>query len=154
MVSGFLFDMWRIYEDFLCAALRDALAPIGGKAFLQYRTHLDEAQVVAMRPDFVWSRDGTPVIVADAKYKVEKFDRFPNADLYQLFAYCTVMGLPEGHLVYASGDERPTVHRISGTNVLIHTHALDLDQPPAGLLAQAGELGARMANVTAGNIHA
>ena len=29
----------------------------------------------------------------DAKYKAEKPAGYPNADLYQLLAYCTVLGL-------------------------------------------------------------
>lgn len=93
-----------------------------------------------MRPDFVWSRGGVPVLVADAKYKAEKLDGFPNADLYQLLAYTTVMGLREGHLIYAKGATEPAVHEVVGAGVRIHVHALDLDQSPRFLLAQVAEL--------------
>lgn len=148
-VSGFLVDMWRIYEDFVSVAMREALAGHGGVASLQHRMHLDEARTVAMRPDFVWSRGGAPLVVADMKYKAEKPAGFPNADLYQLLAYCTVMGLSEGHLIYAQGAEEPAIHDIAGADVWVHAHALDLDQPPGVLLEQVRELARRLAGATA-----
>lgn len=147
-VSGFLFDMWRIYEDFVCVAMAEALAPSGGHSTLQYRTHLDDARSVPMRPDFVWKQGGVPVLVADAKYKAEKPDGFPNADLYQLLAYCTVMGLSDGHLIYARGRENPAIHEISQAGVRIHAHTLDLEQPPDALLREIGALAARLATLS------
>lgn len=135
-MSGFVLDMWKIYEDFVCVALREALRTYGGESHLQYRTHLDEAHRVALRPDFVWARRGVPAIVADAKYKSEKYDGFPNADVYQLLAYCTRLGLRDGHLIYAKGNEVAAAHDIEGADVRVHCHALELDQPPGVLLNQ------------------
>jgi len=66
-ISGFLFDMAKVFEDFVSVALREALAPGGGRVAFQYRTDLDEAGVVPMYPDIVWVRDGAPVAVLDAK---------------------------------------------------------------------------------------
>ncbi|KRC53368.1 hypothetical protein ASE19_13535 [Nocardioides sp. Root79] len=139
-VSGFVFDMWKIYEDFVSVALGEAMAPLGGSASLQHRMHLDEADQVQMRPDFVWTGfDGRRVVV-DAKYKAEKPVGFPQADLYQLLAYCTVLGLAEGHLVYAAGNERAVEHTVRGAGVAITCHTLDLDQPPDQLLELVAEL--------------
>lgn len=144
LVGGFVFDMWRIYEDFLSNALRESLAPYGGSASLQHRMHLDEAHRVEMRPDFVWTgRDGRRIVV-DAKYKAEKPAGFPQADLYQLLAYCTVLGLADGHLVYAKGNEQAVAHEIQGADVTVHCHTLDLNQPPEILLAQVDELAGRL----------
>jgi len=141
-VTGFVFDMWRIYEDFVSVALREALAPYGGSASLQHRMHLDVARQVEMRPDFLWiGHDGARVVV-DAKYKAEKPAGFPQADLYQLLAYCTVLGLAEGHLVYAQGNEIAAAHDIQRSGVRVHCHTLDLNQPPSRLLAQVHELAA------------
>jgi 5-methylcytosine-specific restriction enzyme subunit McrC len=49
-------------------------------------------------------------------------------------SYCTVLGLPVGHLVYAVGNEDPARHvvRQSGTEIICH--ALDLSQSPSVLL--------------------
>lgn len=95
-VSGFVFDMSKIYEDAVCVALREAIKPYGGRSTLQHRMHLDVARDVAMRPDFVWLSNDVPAAVVDAKYKAEKPSGFPEADHYQLLAYCTVRGLSEG----------------------------------------------------------
>lgn len=43
--------------------------------------------------------------MVDAKYEAEKPSGFPQADTYQMLAYCTVLGLPVGHLVYAEGNQ-------------------------------------------------
>lgn len=142
--SGFVFDMWRIFEDFVCVAIKQALAPHGGRSKLQHRMHLDEAGVVPMQPDFLWSSPDGRQIVVDAKYKAEKPDGFPNADLYQLLAYCTVLGLAEGHLVYAAGNEVATAHSVQGAAVTVHCHTLDLDQSPVRLLAQVTDLAAEL----------
>ncbi|MDN5548359.1 MAG: McrC family protein, partial [Rhodococcus sp. (in: high G+C Gram-positive bacteria)] len=67
-VSGFLVNMAKVFEDFVCTALSEA-TPFGdSRSHLQYSAHLDEAGIVPMKPDFVWERDGVPLVVADAKY--------------------------------------------------------------------------------------
>lgn len=143
-VSGFVFDMWKIYEDFVSVALREAMASYGGSASMQHRMHLDEADQVEMRPDFLWTGFDGRQIVVDAKYKAEKPAGFPQADLYQLLAYCTVLGLKKGHLVYARGNEVEVAHTVRGAGVAITCHTLDLDQPPDQLLDQVAALGARL----------
>lgn len=140
--TGFLFDMAKVFEDFVSVALREALAPWGGRVAFQYRTDLDEAGLVPMYPDIVWVRDGAPVAVLDAKYKAEKPSGFPQADLYQMHAYCTVLGLDTGHLVYARGNEFPARHRVVGSGTTIVCHALDLDQSPAQVLSDVAGVAA------------
>ena len=113
MVSGYLFNMATIFEDFVTVALREALKSYGGRTSLQHVTHLDDDADVPVRPDFVWLTQGHARIVVDAKYKAEKPTGFPQADLYQMFAYCTVLGLPEGDLVYATKPHAPDRSRYS-----------------------------------------
>ncbi|WP_405678119.1 McrC family protein [Streptomyces sp. NBC_00048] len=153
-MDGFLFDMNRVYEDFVCAALREALRPYGGRSALQAKdVHLDECDSVRLRPDFVWYADsGTPRIVADAKYKAGKRRGYPNEDLYQMLAYCTAFGLPEGHLVYAKGSAPHTSHRVRRAGTVLHQHALDLDRQPEALLAEIRELTRRMVAGVKGRI--
>lgn len=143
-VSGYLFNMATIFEDFVTVALREALQPWGGRSRLQYRTHLDEAETVPIRPDFVWSEAGRPRIVVDAKYKAEKPSGFPQADLYQMLAYCTVLDLPEGHLVYAKGHEEAREHVVRQSRVRIIAHTLDLDAEPGELLRSVQNLATTM----------
>jgi 5-methylcytosine-specific restriction enzyme subunit McrC len=140
-INGFLLDMPRLFEDFVTVALREALEGYyGGRVLAQSRGYLDVAGRVVLRPDITWQLGGATVAVADAKYKSEKPSGYPNADLYQLLAYCTVLDLKVGHLIYAKGNEDLVRHSVRGTDVEIICHALDLDQPPHALLASLGAL--------------
>ncbi|WP_370415341.1 McrC family protein [Streptomyces fradiae] len=140
-VDGFLFDMNKLFEDFVTVALREACRARGHVARLQDPHHLDEAAAIRMKPDLVLYEPGGAVrAVVDAKYKAEKRDGFPDADLYQMLAYCTALGLPEGHLVYAKGNAAHAAHTVRHAGIVIHQHALDLDQDPPGLLADLQEV--------------
>ncbi|OXM65380.1 McrC family protein [Amycolatopsis vastitatis] len=140
-VSGFLFDMARVFEDFVTTALGESLASLPGYCRSQARHHLDESQAIRIIPDFVrYADDGTPLAVADAKYKAEKPAGFPDADLYQMLAYCTALGLSAGHLVYAAGNGSVATHRVRHAGVVIHQHALDLDQSPDELRRSVDKL--------------
>ncbi|MCB8905774.1 MULTISPECIES: McrC family protein [unclassified Streptomyces] len=136
-LDGFLFDMNRLFEDFVTVGLREALREYGLNARLQDPHHLDTAKRVGIRPDLVVrTRDGrTPVAVVDAKYKLEKADGLLNADLYQALAYATVLGLREAHLVYAAGREPVRVHEVNGAGIRLYQHSLDLSHPPEGLVS-------------------
>lgn len=142
-VSGFVFDMWKIFEDFVCIALQEALAPCGS-ASLQHRMHLDHADQVRISPDLLWTGFDGRQVVADAKYKAARPAGFPQADLYQLLAYCTVLGLATGHLVYAKGNEAAIAHQVRGAGVVIHCHTLDLDRAPSELLHQIADLATQL----------
>lgn len=144
-VDGFLFDMNKLFEDFVTVALREACRARGQSARLQDPHHLDEAAAIRMRPDLVlYGPDGAVCAVVDAKYKAEKREGFPDADLYQMLAYCTALGLPEGHLVYARGNASHAAHTVRHAGIVIHQHALDLDQAPAGLLRDIQTLASRL----------
>jgi 5-methylcytosine-specific restriction enzyme subunit McrC len=139
--TGFLFDLARIFEDFVTVALAEALpAHSSGTAHRQYPCWLDEAAAVRMRPDLVWRAGGVAAAVLDAKYKQEKPAGYPNADLYQMLAYCTSLGLRRGHLVYAKGNGQPALHVVHRGGVEIVCHALDLTLKPAELLNQVDRL--------------
>lgn len=137
-VDGFVLDVPRIFEDFVSVALADVLPGLlpGSSVMDQYPATLDEGSEVDMRPDVVWLDEGLrPIAVLDAKYKQEKVSGYPNVDLYQCLAYATVLDLPDAHLIYAKGNVDVRHYTVRGSGVRIHAHALDLDQPPEGLLA-------------------
>jgi 5-methylcytosine-specific restriction enzyme subunit McrC len=146
-VNGFLLDMPGLFEDFVTVALREALVPAyGGRVDDQDKNHFDEAGQVRLRPDIVWKVRGSAVAVIDAKYKAEKPVGYPNADLYQLLAYCTVLGLLSGHLVYAKGNEKPVRHVVLRSGIEIFCHALDLDQEPDALISHMRDLAQTIAS--------
>lgn len=147
-IDGFLFDLAKIFEDFVCTALAQALRPYGGRCRAQARHHLDEACEITLKPDLVhYSDDGTPRGVADAKYKAERPEGFPEADLYQMLTYCTALDLPAGHLIYAKGNEPQARHKVRGVGTVIMQHALELDEEPMHILAAVNRIAASMASL-------
>ena len=145
-VNGFVIDVATVFEDFMTVALTDALERIDGRVRAQDPNTLDEAGTVKMAPDLVWYRGGKPVAVVDAKYKAEKVAGYPNADLYQMLAYCTSLGLPVGDLVYAKGNEAPQQHVVQRSGIRINANALDLDVMPKALMLQVEDLAYRTAS--------
>ncbi|MEU2038272.1 McrC family protein [Nocardia niwae] len=140
-VTGFMFDMWKIYEDFVTSALTMAMRRHGGRAVTQARIWMDEAETILMKPDLVWyDTSDRPVAVVDAKYKVERPKRFPEADIYQMLAYCSTLGLEEGHLIYAQGNGPVKTHKLVRSGITIHCRALDLGAAPNALLHQIDEI--------------
>lgn len=144
-LAAFVVTMARVFEDFVATALREALALYPGHTDSQHRTHLDTDRGISVRPDVVHLVNRQPVAVFDAKYKLEgPGSRYPNADAYQMLAYCTTLGLTTGWLVYAQGTA-PRRHRVRNTTIDIVHHPLDLTQPPQQLLAEVNDLARRAA---------
>lgn len=143
-VTGYALDLWKVYEDFVYTALAEQFDRLGGHAAPQYATFLDAARRVPIKPDLVWSNAAGPQVVVDAKYKAEKSRKFPNADLYQMLAYCTVLGRRHGHLVYAAGEGERRTYAVSGADVTLHCHTLDLTEAPEALLERVRRLAGRM----------
>lgn len=147
-VNGFMIDMAAVFEDFVTVALTGALEGIDGHVRPQDRHSLDAAGQVELKPDLVWHRAGRPAGVIDVKYKAEKPAGYPNADVYQMLAYCTALGLGVGHLIYAKGNEPQLTHLIRNSPVRIEAHALDLEQTPVAILDQVDQLASVVANRT------
>ncbi|MFE1989630.1 McrC family protein [Streptomyces mirabilis] len=145
-VDGFLLDMPAVFERFLTLALSTALARHGIRCAAQEQHHrLDTEGHIRMRPDIVLYRAGRIVTVVDAKYATLDTTAAPTGHLYQLLSYCTALGLRHGHLVYAATTRRhATDHVIRRAGITVTAHALDLDQPPAGLLATISALAAHI----------
>ncbi|MFK0041075.1 McrC family protein [Paenarthrobacter sp. NPDC090517] len=139
--TAFLFDMWKIFEDFLTTALGEHLRSIGGTVEAQAKgTSLDTAGKISLIPDLLWKDARGVRAIIDAKYKVPKNTSYPNADIYQMLAYCTRFALPAGHLIYAKGEEEPRLHEIIGRSTSIYCHAIDLNLSPGVLLNQVRRL--------------
>ncbi|QDV07326.1 5-methylcytosine-specific restriction enzyme subunit McrC [Planctomycetes bacterium Poly30] len=124
---GFLFNMNHVFESFLAQRLAKVLESYGGRVEAQHVTHLDVAGRIAMRPDITWWNEGRCLAVLDAKYKRANHADFPNADAYQMLAYCTRLGLTSGWLVYADlGDGVPVDHVVRQAGISINVVSLAL----------------------------
>jgi len=144
MAVSFLFDMNRIFEDFVTVALAPRIASRGLRVEPQLTDSLDEAGKISIRPDLSWWDGNRCVGVADVKYKSLSLTDLPNADVYQLLAYCVVHDVPRGFLIYAAGNESPDVHRVRNLGVEIEIITLNLGLRPASLLASLDSLAAHI----------
>ena len=57
-----------------------------------------------------------------------------------MLTYCTVLRVPTGYLVYASGSGSAGAHRIRNTDIEVVYWPLDLAEPPHALLTQISAL--------------
>jgi 5-methylcytosine-specific restriction enzyme subunit McrC len=141
---GFLFDMNRVFEDFLTAALTAELEQLEGRVIAQHALTLDSQTQVQMRPDLTWWLGGRCLSVMDAKYKSIAPTEMPNAHLYQMLAYCTALGVREGWLIYAAGNAQGFDATVRRTDMTIRSATVDLVQPPSDLLESVATLARRI----------
>ena len=135
-VASFVVNMAEAFEGFVTAALTSAFADLSpGVSVGQYATHLDDEHRQPIRPDFVHTVGGAPTVVMDAKYKTGS----PRVeDSYQMLAYCTVLGLTEGTLIYVADRTRDheKIATVRRSGITIRTWRLDVGAAPARMLAQ------------------
>ena len=145
--GAFLFDMNKVFEDFVVAALRDALH-VGARTLVQGSAgrplFLDVRRRVPLQPDLAYWETGVCRFVGDAKYKRIEYEGFKNADLYQLLAYCVATDLPSGLLIYAAGEGEPFRHEVVNLGRLLEVVTLDLTAAPAQLLGQIAAIADRI----------
>ncbi|MCG2622607.1 McrC family protein [Arthrobacter sp. I2-34] len=128
----------------VAAALREAHDVTPGRTEAQYECFLDEPDGtrlprVRMFADVVHLIDRKPVAVFDAKYKASSWSGYPNADQYQMLAYCTALDVPRAWLVYA--DAGPVrVRKVRNSDVEIVEFPLDLSRRPDELLVRIARL--------------
>jgi 5-methylcytosine-specific restriction enzyme subunit McrC len=147
-IAAFVVDMAKVFEDFVGTALTEALRRYPGTTRLQYRSQLDAPQrgseaAIPMLVDIVHAVGKVPRLVFDAKYKARgPADRYPNADHYQMLAYCTALSVPTAWLVYAGGGDAHR-RRIRNTDIEVIEYPLDLRREPVALLEQVDKLAHR-----------
>jgi 5-methylcytosine-specific restriction enzyme subunit McrC len=127
---GLLFDMNRVFEDFVTAvATRTAARGISVDA--QGRNHprfLDSERRFRIKPDLaIWSRSGC-LLVGDVKYKLlDDSHAIRRPDLYQISAYAATLETTEAVLLYVGTGADDEVH-IEQPPVRVRARAVDLDQ--------------------------
>ena len=145
--AGFLMDMYRVFQDFVTKAIREALG-VSERTFRAdsstRRLTLDEGRRVQLKPDLSWWDGPDCTFVGDAKYKRVVDERAPSADLYQLLAYATALDLPGGLLVYAQGEANDVVHRVRHSGKRLEIVALDLSESIQNLRERVQELAERV----------
>lgn len=144
-IASFVVNMAEAFEGFVTAGLTEAFAERSrGVSVGQYPTHLDQEGRQPIRPDFVHLVGGRPAVVVDAKYKTGA----PRVeDLYQMLAYCTVLGLREGTLISVAspGAALPRLASVAGSAVVIRMVRLSVSSPPVEMIAAIHGMVRRMA---------
>ena len=145
--SGFLMNMNDLFQEFVTAALREALGvsdrTLRSDSGVRGVT-LDEESNVQLMPDLSWWDDATCTFVGDAKYKNLTTKAAPNADLYQLLAYATALDLPGGLLVYAQGEADTASYRVRHSGKSLQVVALDLSGTLDEVLGRVDHVAARV----------
>ena len=146
-VASFVVSMWKVFEDFVTTALGESFSRLGEHSETQYPAFLDAPRLdgcarVSMSVDLVHFVGRHPATVLDAKYKaVDASGGSPNADHYQMLAYCTALEVKRAVLVYA-GKNPPLTRRVAFTDIDVTEHPLDLSQTPAEMLGALDRLAA------------
>ncbi|WP_370969962.1 McrC family protein [Amycolatopsis sp. cg9] len=142
-VNGFMFNLETIFEDFVTRSIAGALGSrVEGWPSAPHWSHLDTGNQVTIKLDLVWNHRGRPVAAVDAKYKGKR----NNDNLFQMLAYCTALGLRQGHLVYAKGAEPLAIYEVRHGGVELFVHSLDLTAPRQALLASIDRIADRIAD--------
>ena len=145
--ATFLVDMNTVFEQYLEHQLRTALRGTGYEVTGQASSHLDVGRRVGIRPDVVIKHKNTTVFVADAKYKLTPTGLGRDRDYYQLLAYCQVLHLRQGALVYCHDDgDAPVARHIDVANdgPRLRTEALSLAGTAAEIDGRVSDLARRM----------
>ena len=142
--ASFVVDMAQVFEDFVGAALRRAMAAFPGEMRLQYNAMLNEAvrdsDRLTVNPHAVHLLGGRPVVVYDAQYRAGSDQGASlTADHFQMLAYCTALRVPTAWLIYAGAGEMK-LRRILNTDIDIVEFPLDLSRPPSEILAAVADL--------------
>ena len=131
-----------LFERYVGAVLMRAAAGWGVQVREQERHALDVRGEVPLRPDVLLYARGNPLLIVDAKYKLEA----AQADLYQMLAYCHALGLSQAVLVHPLSEQAPSGSvAIRGPgDVRVHYLALELRGGPAVLEANGQSLACKV----------
>lgn len=129
--TGMLFDMNRVFEDFVFEALRRRIHEVvPGRRWEHHAAlSLDEAGELRLEPDLSLWNGNECSFVGDAKYKRTRLGSVD--DVYQMLAYCIATDLPSGLLIYAEGPPVTVEHQVvhGGPRIQVATLAVSGSVP-------------------------
>lgn len=147
--TTFVFDMNKVFEDFVTVALGEALRRDHGGELRSQVKEKTLSEHIKLKPDLAWHRNGVWESVLDVKYKPLFNESFPNADAYQMLAYTLAYELERGWLIYAREPGQGDLeHVIPTAGKTIVVTALDVNREPDQLRADVAALADRIAAAT------
>lgn len=135
--TSFLVNMNKVFENFVVAALREALG-LNERTFpqgaLKKGLRLDQTGRITLEPDISWWDGPLCTFVGDVKYKKVSAEGIKNPDIYQLLAYAIATNLPGGLLIYAEGEAEPNTHFVRYGDQELEVVTLDLSKSSEEIL--------------------
>jgi 5-methylcytosine-specific restriction enzyme subunit McrC len=110
--------------------------------------YLDAVRAIRLEPDISWWDGKRCLFVGDVKYKQINVAGILHPDLYQLLAYTIATGLPDGLLIYASGEDKPVIHEVLQASKRLHVTTVDLRGAPDDILAQVRNIATSIRRLT------
>jgi 5-methylcytosine-specific restriction enzyme subunit McrC len=152
----FMVHMPTLFEDFVTDRLRRHLRGRLDVVAQDRRWLTAPGSPVrrSIRPDLLFRRGPNYVYVGDVKYKLDNDARARDGDVYQLLAYTTALGSPEGILVYCrdTPGDRVGELRVARTGTRLFAYPIEIGESVAALEREVADLArwiARRVEVTA-----
>lgn len=142
--NGFLLDMNRLFEVFVCRKLQKALAPARIRVDAQATFPFDVAGQAVIKPDLMIRGPNGRQIVADTKYKIGT--RPEPSDLYQMLTYCCVRRISHGILITA-GNGAPQQYQVHDGKTVIVVTPVNLSGSVSNIDASIDELAAMISRL-------
>jgi len=135
---AYLVEMNWLFERYVGAMLKRAAPPWNIRVLERASRHLDAGRQIRVIPDVILSYRDNPLMVIDAKYKLDA----AHGDLYQALAYCHAVGISQAVLVHPASEQSPDgAIAIRGPgDVRVHYLSLDLSGGPMQLETQGWQL--------------
>lgn len=130
---AFLIDMERVFERYVARQLTafwgETPAAQGDLTVVVQPWYRGAPEVrgqpdFALHPDVTLTRHGRPVAALDSKWKRLPRARLVTPDVYQVLAYCAVLGLRHAALVYPGRNDRTWTYRPESSAVRLTVHTL------------------------------
>lgn len=126
---AFLLDMDRLFERYVTAAVRAVFAAAPAFTVKAQELHVANRRRpgqpdIRLRPDVVIYGRHRPLIVVDAKWKGPTRTPRSAADLYQMLAYATALGVERVVLVYPGRKDAVAAYRLRHSPVRLQIQRL------------------------------
>lgn len=147
--SGFVLNMYTVFENFVGVALREALGVSPsefrhGDSGGRRQIHLDRDGRVLLKPDLSWWDGDSCRFIGDVKYKLTQTSGAESHDLYQLLSYVVAADAPGGMLVYAAGATTDVSHDVVRLGKQLNVTTLDVSGTPEQIQDNVRRLAARI----------
>ncbi|WP_158264974.1 McrC family protein [Blastopirellula marina] len=129
--NGFFLNMNELFEVFVFRRLAAILHPAGVTVRDQHSMRFDKSGQAEIRPDLIIQAPMGRRLAADTKYKTS--DKPQPSDLYQMLAYCRVMGIDRGLLITV-GQGAPRTYQVCDGETSIEVIPVDLDGTPNDIM--------------------